>query len=120
MSAKERVVVLDRAAHAAAIDFPLPAFDCNWSEYPDTPAADLVPRVFWATTIITHDCGLDAAALAQLHKLKRVLVTGGAAVDEAACAAQGVDVMRMPGASPAELVARLDTAVQVTLPQVHK
>ena len=89
------------------------AFDCNWSEYPDTPAEDLVPRVFWATTVITHDCGLDAAALAQLHKLKRVLVTGGAEVDETACAAQGVAVMQMTGASPAELIARLEEVVAV-------
>lgn len=113
MSAKERVVVLDRAAHATAIDFPLPAFDCNWSEYPDTPAEDLVPRLFWATTVITHDCSLDAATLAQLHKLVRVLVTGGAVIDEAACAAQGVDVMRMAGANPAELIARLEKTVFV-------
>lgn len=107
---KERIVALDRAAYTAD-DLPMPGFDCHWSEYPETPTEDLVPRVFWATTVITHDCDLGAAVIAQLHKLKRVLVTGSAQVDEAACAAQGVDVLRMTGASPAELIARLDAAV---------
>jgi len=47
VSAKERVVFLDRAAFTAD-DLPIPSFDHNWSEYPDTEAADIVPRLFWA------------------------------------------------------------------------
>ena len=109
---KERVVFIDRDGFTQD-ELPMPAFDCHWSEYPATPADDLVPRVFWATTVITHDCGLDAKVIAHLHKLKRVFVTGRAEVAEAACAAQGVAVMRMTGASPAELIARLEEVVAV-------
>ncbi|HMA10631.1 MAG TPA: hypothetical protein VKO83_02005, partial [Steroidobacteraceae bacterium] len=68
MSAKQRVVFLDRAGLGGG-ELPIPDFDHNWSEYPATDAADLVPRLFWATLAITHACPIDAAALAQLHKL---------------------------------------------------
>lgn len=107
---KERVVVVDRAAYTDD-DLPVPNFDCNWSEYPDTPAEDLVPRLFWATTVITHDCSLGAEALAQLHKLKRVLVTGSASVDAGVCAAQGISVLHAPDASPDKLIALLEAQV---------
>ncbi len=69
MSGKERVVFLDRAA-LSGDDLPIPDFDHNWSEYPATEAADLVPRLFWATTAITHACPIDAGAIGQLHKLE--------------------------------------------------
>ena len=45
MSFKERVVFLDRAALTPA-DLPIPNFEHNWSEYPETEPADLVPRLF--------------------------------------------------------------------------
>lgn len=95
MSAKERVVFLDRAAFAAG-ELPIPAFDHNWSEYPASEAADIVPRLFWATIAISHACPLDAAAIGQLHKLRRVVVTGPASVDRAACAAKGIAVRHLP------------------------
>jgi glycerate dehydrogenase len=108
VSGKERVVFLDRAAFTAD-ELPIPRFDHNWSEYPETAAADIVPRLFWATTAITHACPLDAAAIGQLHKLVRVVVTGPAAVDAAACAARGIAVRRLPaGASPAALIDLLE------------
>lgn len=112
MSGKARVVFLDRAAFTPD-ELPVPAFDHNWSEYPDTDVADLVPRLFWATLAITHACPLDAAAIAQLHKLKHVVVTGPAQVDEAACAARGIAVRHLPptGASAAALVHLLETLV---------
>jgi hypothetical protein len=69
-------------------DLPIPDFDHNWSEYPDTEAADLVPRLFWAITAITHACPIDADRISQLHKLTRVVVTGPAVVDVAACEAR--------------------------------
>lgn len=100
MSAKERVVFLDRAAFAAE-ELPIPRFDHNWSEYPDTEAADIVPRLFWATTAITHACPIDAGAIAQLHKLVRIVVTGAAAVDADACGARGIDVQKLPACEPA-------------------
>lgn len=96
MSSKERVVFLDRAAFTAD-DLPIPRFDHNWSEYPASDAADVVPRLFWATTAITHACPIDAEAIAQLHKLKRVVVTGSAAVDETACDARGITVHHLSG-----------------------
>lgn len=89
MSGKERVVFLDRAAFTAD-DLPIPNFEHNWSEYPDTEAADIVPRLFWATTAITHACPLDADSLGQLHKLKRIVVTGPARVDAEACEMRGI------------------------------
>ena len=88
MSAKERVVFLDRAAFGAD-ELPIPNFDHNWSEYPATEAVDIVPRLFWATPAITHACPLDAEMIGQLHKLRRIVVSGSAMVDGVACAARG-------------------------------
>lgn len=112
MSGKERIVFLDRAAFTAD-ELPIPAFDHNWSEYPATEPADVVPRLFWATTAITHACPIDAGMIGQLHKLKRVVVTGPVTVDAAACAARGIDLLHL-SASPAPasaLIACLETAV---------
>lgn len=95
MSIKERVVFLDRAAFTAD-DLPIPSFDHNWSEFPTTDAADLVPRLFWATTAITHACPLDADSIGQLHKLTRVVVTGPAVIDDKACDAHGIVVRKLP------------------------
>lgn len=100
MSGKERIVFLDRAAFSAD-DLPIPRFDHNWSEYPDTEAADLVPRLFWATTAITHARPIDADAIGQLHKLKRIIVTGPAQVDVQACAARGIAMQILPASEPA-------------------
>ena len=94
MSVKERIVFLDRAAFTAD-DLPIPRFDHNWSEYPASEAADIVPRLFWATTAITHACPIDAGVIAQLHKLIRVIVTGAAEVDSAACRARGIAVRHL-------------------------
>jgi len=49
-----------------------------------------VPRLFWTTTAITHACPIDADSISQLHKLTRVIVTGPAIVDAAACDARGI------------------------------
>ena len=101
MSVKERVVFLDRAA-LTADDLPIPSFEHNWSEYPDTDAADIVPRLFWATTAITHACPIDVEALTQLHKLTRVVVTGPAVVDAEACEARGIAVLNLPASETPE------------------
>ena len=113
MSGKERVVFLDRAAFTAD-DLPIPGFDHNWSEFPFTEAADLVPRLFWSTTAITHATPIDAEAIGQLHKLIRIVVTGPAAVDADACTARGIAVWYLPadGASGLTLVALLETLVE--------
>ena len=95
MSFKERVVFLDRAA-LTSDDLPIPSFEHNWSEYPFTEATDLVPRLFWSTTAITHACPLDADSLGQLHKLTRIVVTGPAVVDADACEARGIAVRHLP------------------------
>lgn len=91
MSFKERVVFLDRAAFTAD-DLPIPSFEHNWSEYPFTEPPDLIPRLFWSTTVITHATPIDAEAIGQLHKLIRIIVTGPAVVDEAACQARDISV----------------------------
>jgi glycerate dehydrogenase len=95
MSAKERIVFLDHAA-LGGDDLPIPNFEHNWSEYPQTEAADLVPRLFWATIAITHACPIDADTIGQLHKLTRIVVTGPAVVDNAACEARGIAVRHLP------------------------
>ena len=95
MRAKERIVFLDRAAFTSE-ELPIPSFDHNWSEYPDTDTADLVPRLFWATIAITHACPLDAVAIGQLHKLKQIVVTGPAMVDADVSSARGIAVRRLP------------------------
>ena len=112
MSAKERVVFLDRAAFTAG-DLPIPSFDHNWSEYPDTEAADLVPRLFWATTAITHATPIDADAIGQLHKLIRIIVTGPAVVDAVACEARGIAVRHLPASdTPGQaLIGLLETLI---------
>jgi glycerate dehydrogenase len=112
VSGKERVVFLDRAAFTAD-DLPIPNFDHNWSEYPTSEAADIVPRLFWATTAITHACPIDAGAIAQLHKLVRIVVTGAAVIDADACEARGIDVQHVPasGASGRTLIGLLETLV---------
>ncbi len=95
MSGKERVVFLDRAAFTSE-ELPIPSFDHNWSEYPDTDTADIVPRLFWATTVITHACPIDAVAIGQLHKLKQIVVTGPATVDADVSSARGIAVRHLP------------------------
>jgi len=95
LSSKERVVFLDRAAFTAH-ELPIPAFDHNWSEYPDTEVADVMTRLFWATTAITHACPLDAETIWQLHKLARIIVTGPAVVDAEACESRGIAVQHLP------------------------
>jgi hypothetical protein len=79
VSGKDRVVFLDRAAFTAD-ELPIPSFDHNWSEYPATETAGIVPQPLWATTAITHTCPIDADSIGQLHKLKSVAVTGPAVV----------------------------------------
>ncbi|AAZ96033.1 hypothetical protein Tbd_0080 [Thiobacillus denitrificans ATCC 25259] len=113
MKGKERIVFLDRAAFVAD-DLPIPDFDHNWSEYPATEPADLVPRLFWATTAITHACALDAEVLAQLHKLKRIVVTGPALIDPAAGSANDRIVRHLPHSETpaATLIALLETLVR--------
>lgn len=112
MNAKERVVFLDRAAFTPD-ELPIPAFDHNWSEYPDTAPADVVPRLFWATTAITHACPLDAGMLAQLYKLKRIVVTGPAVVDADACATRDIALHALP-AGTGGLIAYLESLVART------
>ena len=113
MSDKERVVFLDRAAFTAD-DLPIPDFEHNWSEYPGTDAADIVPRLFWATIPITHACPLDAEAIGQLHKLKRIIVTGPAEVDTDACVVCGIAVRQLPASNvPGQaLIGVLETLVE--------
>lgn len=112
MSGKERVVFLDRAMFTAD-ELPIPAFDHNWSEYPDTAPPDIVPRLFWATTAITHACPINADMIGQLHKLKRIVITGPAGVGEAICQARGIAVLHLPASdAPAQtLIALLERVV---------
>ena len=107
MRIKERIVFLDRAA-LGGDELPIPSFDHNWSEYPATEAADLVPRLFWATTAITHACPLDANSLGQLHKLVRIIVTDPAVVDVDACSTRGIAVRNLPASdTPGQALIRL-------------
>ena len=115
MSFKERVVFLDRAAFTPD-DLPIPSFEHNWSEYPFTEPADLVPRLFWSTTAITHATPIDAEAIGQLHKLIRIVLTGPAVVDQAACEAKGISIVMVPAAetSAKGIIALLERLVEKT------
>jgi glycerate dehydrogenase len=113
VSAKERVVFLDRAAFTAD-DLPIPDFDHNWSEYPDTEATDIVPRLFWATIAITHACPLDAEVIGQLHKLKRIVVTGPAVVDGNACVAHEITVCQLQVNNAPALIELLEAQIAVS------
>lgn len=95
MSFKERVVFLDRAAFTND-DLPIPSFEHNWSEYPFTELPDLIPRLFWSTTVITHATPIDAEAIGHLHKLTRIVITGPAVIDVAACEAREIAVRHLP------------------------
>jgi lactate dehydrogenase-like 2-hydroxyacid dehydrogenase len=112
VSVKERVVFLDRAAFTAD-DLPVPNFDHNWSEYPQTEAADIVPRLFWATTAIIHACPIDAETIGQLYKLQRIVITGPAEVDVAACDARGIVVWHLMAkdALAAALIEELESMI---------
>ena len=112
MRSKERIVFLDRAGFTAD-ELPIPNFDHNWSEFPQTEAADIVPRLFWATTAITHACPLAAEAIGQLHKLVHVVITGPATVDVEACKARGIAVWHVPqtGAPPQALITLLEALI---------
>ena len=117
MRGKERVVFLDRAAFTND-ELPIPHFDHNWSEYPATDATDIVPRLFWATTAITHACPIDAEVIAQLHKLKRIVVTGPAVVDAAMCAARGIALQQLAASGPSAsaLIGLLEALVAAAQP----
>lgn len=78
MSGKERAVFLDLATFTAD-ELPIPRFDHNWSEYPDTEAADIMPRLFWATTAITAGVS-DMRGIAVQHLPPRCI---GASADRA-------------------------------------
>ena len=110
MSSKERVVFLDRAAFTQG-GLPIPDFDHNWSEYSDSDATDIVPRLFWSTIAITHACPLDADTIGQLHKLRCVVVTGPAAVDRTACEARGIAVRYVPANEMPALIGLLEAWV---------
>ncbi|MEW5968041.1 MAG: hypothetical protein AB1720_13775 [Pseudomonadota bacterium] len=114
MSGKERVVFLDRAAFTAG-ELPIPAFDHNWSEYPASDPADVVPRLFWATIAITHACPIDSDMIGQLHKLTRIVVTGPAVVDGNKCKARGIAVKHLPASdAPGQaLIGLLEALVEV-------
>jgi lactate dehydrogenase-like 2-hydroxyacid dehydrogenase len=120
VSGKERVVFLDRAAFTAD-ELPIPSFEHNWSEYPDTEAADIVPRLFWATTAITHACPIDAEAIGQLHKLKRIVVTGAARIDAEACEARGIVLQPLAASdnSGRALVGLLEAMVEAASSSAH-
>ncbi|HEY9099712.1 MAG TPA: hypothetical protein VIN38_12655 [Thiobacillus sp.] len=115
MSFKERVVFLDRAAFTND-DLPIPSFEHNWSEYPFTEPSDLIPRLFWSTTVITHATSIDAEAIGQLHKLIRIVVTGPAVIDEAACQARDITVQHASLKDPSgqALVSLLEVLVEET------
>lgn len=120
MSSRERVAFLDRSAFTAD-ELPIPSFEHNWSEYPDTEPSDLVPRLFWATTAITHATPIDAEAIGQLHKLKWIVVTGPAMIDAVACEARGISVHHLAVSDPSgqALIDLLEKLAGKDRPQVQ-
>jgi glycerate dehydrogenase len=92
MSAKQRIVFLDRGTLQA--ELRIPDFDHTWSEYPETAPEDLVPRLFWASIVITNKVVLDRATIEALPRLRLIAVaaTGVNAVDLDAAREAGIAV----------------------------
>lgn len=91
------IVCLER--DAVGVPFPRPALEHEWTEYPATPAAELVPRLLEADVAIVNKAKLDAEVIARLPRLKMVAIaaTGADNVDLEACRARGIVVSNVRG-----------------------
>lgn len=97
MSAKQKIVFLDRASLDASVRKP--SFEHDWEEHSATGPEELVSRLAGATVAITNKVRLNAAAIMQLPDLKMIAVaaTGTDIVDLDACRRQGILVSNIRG-----------------------
>lgn len=94
---KQRVVFLDRSTIVA--DIRRPAFPHVWEEYPQSAAAQVVPRLKDATIAIVNKVPLRGEALAQLPRLRTIAVcaTGTDNIDLDYCRGHGIVVSNIRG-----------------------
>ena len=99
MSAKQRIVFLDRSTIAPQIRLRPPSFEHEMVEHQNTSADQVVPRLDSATVAILNKVPISVAVLEQLPRLKLIAVaaTGTDCIDKAACAAHGVAVANIRG-----------------------
>ena len=94
MSAKQRIVFLDRSTIAPQIRLRPPSFEHEMVEHQNTSADQVVPRLDSATVAILNKVPISVAVLEQLPRLKLIAVAATAmlAVGSGALQAQ----QRMP------------------------
>ena len=93
----EIIVFLER--NTFNVPFRRPAFAHEWSEFGETPAAEVVERLAPATIAICNKLPLRAETLSQLPKLKLIAVaaTGVDNVDLAYCRSHNIAVCNTRG-----------------------
>lgn len=92
-----KIVYLERESVIAEVRRP--AFEHAWTEYPATPAGQVVERLAGATIAITNKAPMPAAVIEALPDLKMIAVaaTGTNIVDLEACRARGIVVSNIRG-----------------------
>jgi glycerate dehydrogenase len=92
-----KLVYLERESIIAEVRRP--AFEHAWTEYPATPAGQVVERLAGATIAITNKAPMPAAVIEALPDLKMIAVaaTGTNIVDLEACRARGIVVSNIRG-----------------------
>ena len=88
------IVFLDRATIGPSIQFPKPAFNHHWTEYPQTTPEQTIVRLQNADIAITNKVVIDKTVLDHCPKLQYIAVaaTGMNVVDLNACAERGITV----------------------------
>ncbi|WP_303907243.1 hypothetical protein [Thiohalomonas denitrificans] len=97
------VMVVDAGYLAGEVDFPaLEADRFGWSQYGETPVAEVPERCWRSHIVVTAATPLDAATLDAMPKLKMVAVAGGECthIDIEAAQSRGVAVCHVPETNP--------------------
>ena len=88
------IVFLDRATIGPSVQFPKPAFNHKWTEYPQTTREQTIARLQGADVAITNKVIIDKAVLDACPTLQYIAVaaTGMNVVDLNTCAERGITV----------------------------
>jgi glycerate dehydrogenase len=94
-----KIVFLDRATLAPQIRLRRPAFEHDYTEYPQTRPEEVVARLAGVSIAITNKVKLTAEALERLPDLRLIAVsaTGTDCVDKACCQRRGIAVSNIRG-----------------------
>jgi phosphoglycerate dehydrogenase-like enzyme len=95
------IAIVDYARIAADADFPLlkTTLDYRWSQYPALDPARVLEDCWRTHVLVTVACPISAETLAGLPKLEYVIIASDerGLVDDAAAAARGIRIVRIPG-----------------------